>query len=116
MHVLQRSLLPLFVMGILLASCGSPAASQPTPDVQATIQANAETMVISLLQTATASAPTATNTAIPSPSVTAGPTTTALMLPSPVASVTQAVLLSTFVPSPTGTFYTVTPNPSSLAV
>lgn len=116
MLVLRTSLLPLFLMGILLASCGSPEAGQLTPDVQATIKANAETMVVSLLQTATASAPTATNTSLPTPSVTAAPTTTALLLPSPAASVTQAVLLSTFAPSPTGTFYTVTPNPSSLAV
>lgn len=116
MHVLRRPLLPLFVTAILLASCGSPAASEPTPDVEATIKANAETMVVSLLQTQSASAPSATNTGIPTPSMTAAPTTTALLLPSPAASVTQAVLLSTFGASPTGTFYTVTPNPSALAV
>lgn len=116
MHVLQRSLLPFLLVGNLLASCGSPAASEPTPDVDATIQSNAETMVVSLLQTQTASAPTATNTAILTPSVTAAPTTTALLLPSPAASATRGVLPGTFVPSPTGTYYTVTPNSASLAV
>ena len=115
MHVLQRSLLPFLLVGILLASCGSPAASESTPDVDATIQSDAETMVVSLLQTQTALAPTATDTAIPAPSRTTAPTTMALLLPSPAASATRA-LLGTFVPSPTGTFYTVTPNPASLAV
>jgi hypothetical protein len=117
MYFARRSLAPLLLMGILLTSCGGQvAAGEPTPDVNATIQANAETMVVSLLQTQTALAPTATHTFVPTPTLTAAPTTTALNLPSPIASVTQAVLLGTFLPSPTGTFYTSTPNPSSLAV
>jgi hypothetical protein len=117
MSFARRSLIPILLIGILLTSCGGQvAAGEPTPDIDATIQANAETMVVSLLQTQTAMAPTATNTFVPTPTVTAGPTTTALSLPSPIASVTQAILLNTFVPSPTGTFYTSTPNPSSVAV
>ena len=117
MYSARRSLIPLLLVGILLTSCGGQVpAGEPTPDINATIQANAETMVASLLQTQTAMAPTATNTSVPTPTMTAAPTTTALSLPSPIASVTQAVLLNTFVPSPTGTFYTSTPNPSSLAV
>jgi hypothetical protein len=117
MYSLRRSLIPLLLAGILLTSCGGQVpAGEPTADIDATIQANAETMVASLLQTQTALAPTATNTSVPTPTVTAAPTTTALTLASPLASVTQGILLNTFVPSPTGTFYTSTPNPSSLAV
>lgn len=109
----RRSIPFLLLIGILLASCGGQAAGEPTPDVNLTIAANAETMVVALFQTQTAIAPTVTDT--PLPTLTALPTSTALTLPSPIASATQGVFFFAS-PTPTGTFYTSTPSSSSLAV
>ena len=115
MYFARRLLLPLLFIGMLLTSCGGQVAEgEPTADINATIQSGAETMVVSLLQTQTALAPTATNTFIPTATATTGPTTTPLTLPSPIASVTQGVIFFSS-PTPTGTFYTATPNPSTLA-
>src|SRR5215211_6468660 len=107
----RRSLIPLLLTGILLASCGTTPAGEPTPDVNATIAAGAQTLVASVFQTQTAGAPTVTNTAIPT--VTVAATTSPLALPSPLASATQGVLFFSS-PTPTGTFYTLTPNPGTL--
>lgn len=113
MFFARRSWIPLLLIAILLTSCGGQAAAQPTPDVNATIAVAAQTFAASLFQTQTALAPTITNTA--PPTVTPLPSPTALALPSPIASVTQQILYSTpLLPSPTGTFYTATPNPSTL--
>jgi hypothetical protein len=112
----RRSLLGLLLIGILLTSCAAPPPTdEPTPDINATVAAAAQTLAASLFQTQTAIAPTATNT--PLPTVTSLPTTTALTLPSPLASATQAQGVIFFSsPTPTGTFYTSTPSSSSLAV
>ncbi len=107
----RRSLLTLLLIGILLVSCAPSSAGQPTPDVNATIAANAETMVAALFQTQTALAPAATNT--PLPTVTSLPSSTALALSTPTVFVAQGVYLS---PTPTGTYYTATPLASSLGV
>jgi hypothetical protein len=116
MYVARRSILPILITGMLLAACGAPAATGPTPDVNGTVQAGAQTMVASVFQTQTAAAPTVTDTAIPTPTATTGPTNTALALPSPFASATQGAILFFASPTPTGTFYTSTPLSSSLAV
>jgi hypothetical protein len=103
----------LLLIGIFLASCaGQPAAGEPTPDVNATIAAGAQTLVASVFQTQTAAAPTVTNTSIPT--VTAAATTSPLALPSPLATFTQGVLFFATA-TPTGTFYTPTPNPGTLS-
>lgn len=108
----RRSLLTLLLIGLLLASCGPSADGQPTPDIQGTIGANAETMVAALFQTQTALAPAATNT--PLPTITSLPTSTALALSTATVFVAQGgVYLS---PTPTGTYYTATPLASSLGV
>lgn len=113
MYVARRSLISLLLIGIILASCGGQApASEPTPDVNATIAAGAQTMVAAVFQTQTAAAPTVTNTS--SPTVTAAPTTSPLALPSPLATFTQGVLFFATA-TPTGTFYTPTPNPGTLS-
>jgi Ig-like domain-containing protein len=113
MHFARRSLIPFLLIGILLTSCGGQvAAGEPTPDINATVAVAAQTFAASLFQTQTALAPTITNT-VP-PSVTPLPTSSALALPSAAASATQFFLLNTNIPSPTGTFYTTTPNPSTL--
>lgn len=110
----RRSFVTVLLIGILLASCGGQtAAGEPTPDINATIAAAAETLAAALFQTQTAIAPTITNTS--PPTVTSLPTNTALALPSPFPSVTQQILFFAS-PVPTGTFYTLTPSASSLAV
>ena len=115
MYFARRFLLPLLLIGILLTSCGGQVAEgEPTADINATIQSGAETMVVSLLQTQTALAPTATNTFVPTPTLAA--TATPLTLPSALPSATQVFIVNTVIPSPTGTFYTLTPLSSSLAV
>lgn len=112
MNFARRSLLPLLLIAILLTSCGGQAADEPTPDVNATVAVAAQTFAASLFLTQTALAPTGTNT-VP-PTVTPLPSSSPLALPSPIASSTQSFLLNT-TPLPTGTFHTLTPNPSTLA-
>lgn len=113
MNFARRSLIPLLLIGILLTSCGGQAAGEPTQDINGTIAAGAQTFAASFFLTQTAVAPTITNT-VP-PTVTSLPTASPLALPSPIASSTQLILYSTpLLPSPTGTFYTLTPNPSTL--
>jgi len=114
MNFVRRSLIPLLLIAILLTSCGGQAAAgEPTQDINATVAVAAQTFAASLFQTQTALAPTITSTA--PPTVTPLPTSSPLALPSPIASATQLYLYSTpILPSPTGTFYTVTPNPSTL--
>ncbi len=107
----RRSLLILLLIGILLASC-APSAGQPTQDISTLVAANAQTMVSALVQTQTALAPPATNTALPTP--TSAPTSTALttlLLASPTVYIQQPVVIAA---SPTGP--TPTPLASSLAV
>jgi hypothetical protein len=109
----RRSLIALLLIGIFMASCGGQsAAGEPTPDVNATIASGAQTLVVSVFQTQTAAAPTATNT--PTPSVTPAATSSPLSLPSPFVTVTQGVLFFASA-TPTGTFYTPTPNPNTLS-
>ena len=114
MYFARRSLIALLLLGILLTACGGQiAATESTPDVNATIAAGAETLAAALFQTQTAIAPTITNTS--PPTVTPLATNTPLALPSPLSTSTQQVLVYSS-PVPTGTFYTLTPSASSLAV
>lgn len=115
MYFARKSLISMLLVGILLTSCGGQvAAGEPTPDVNATIAAGAQTMVAAVFQTQTAAAPTATDTAIPTVTATAGPSSTPLGLPSPFASATQGVIFFASA-TPTGTFFTATPNPNTLS-
>jgi hypothetical protein len=116
MYVARRFLIPLLLIGVLVVSCGGqPAAGEPTPDVNGTVAAGAQTMVASVFQTQTAAAPTSTDT--PLPTLTPLPTSTALTLTltSPTALSTQPVLAQAS-PFPTGTFFTQTPSSTQLAV
>jgi hypothetical protein len=110
----RRSLPILLLVGIFLASCAGQAVGEPTPDLNLTVAAGAQTMVAAVFQTQTAIAPTATDT--PLPTLTSLPTTTALTLPSPIVTATQQAVFFFASPTPTGTFYTQTPSSSSLAV
>jgi hypothetical protein len=112
MNFARPSLILSLLFTILLTSCGGQAAAgEPTQDINATIAVAAQTFAASLFQTQTALAPTITNTA--PPTVTPLPTSSPLALPSPIASGTQAIF-SYASPTITGTFYTTTPNPSTL--
>jgi hypothetical protein len=118
MYFARRSLITLLLLGmvltIVLTACGGqPAATESPADVNATVAAAAATLAEALFQTQTALAPTVTNTS--APTVTPISTNTALALPSPLATSTQQVLFYAS-PTPTGTFYTLTPSSSSLAV
>src|SRR5512142_744427 len=99
----RRSLLLLLLIGILMASCTPSSAGQPTPDVNGTIAANAQTMVAAIFQTQTALAPAATNTALPT--ATSAPTSTALttLLSSPTVFVQQPVYVAPTATGPTPT-------------
>lgn len=113
MYPARRLSISLLLIGILLASCGGqPAADEPTPDVNATVAAGAQTLVAAVFETQTAIAPTVTNTALPTD--TPLPTSSPLALPSPFVTITQGVIFFASV-TPTGTFYTATPNPSTLS-
>ncbi len=115
MHFARRPLISVLLIGIFLAACGGqPPAGEPTPDVNATIAAGAQTMVASIFQTQTAAAPTATITSSPTVTVTAGPSSTPLALPSAFASATQGLIFFASA-TPTGTFHTATPNPNTLS-
>ena len=113
MFFARRSFIAMLLIGSFLGSCaGQPPAGEPTPDVNATVAAGAQTLVASVFQTQTAAAPTVTNTALPT--LTPLPTSSPLALPSPIASATQGFVFIAS-PTPTGTFYTATPNPNTLA-
>lgn len=113
MFLPRRSLISTLLIGIFLASCGGQSpAGEPTPDVNATVAAGAQTLVASVFQTQTAAAPTVTNTALPT--VTPLPTSSPLALPSPLPSATQGFVFFASA-TPTGTYYTATPNPNTLS-
>jgi next to BRCA1 gene 1 protein len=113
MNFVRRPLIPLLLITILLTSCGGQTAGvEPTQDINATVAVGAQTFAASLFLTQTALAPTITNT-VP-PTVTPLPTSSPLALPSPLPSATQLFFSNTVIPTPTGTFYTATPNPSTL--
>lgn len=112
MSLARKSFFLLLLLGVVLSSCGAPAAGEPTPNVEETVAAGAQTMVAAVFQTQTAVAPSATNTALPT--ITAAPTTSPLALPSPFITVTQGVIFFSS-PTPTGTFYTATPGVGTLS-
>ena len=111
MYLVRRSLITLLLIGIILTSCGGQSDGGPTPDINLTIEAGAQTMVAALFQTQTALAPAAANT--PVPTATFLPTSTALTLSTPTTFATQPIIFA-LSPTPTGTFYTTTPIASSL--
>jgi len=106
-------LIVLILMGILLTSCASQDSASSTPDVNAILTAGVGTFAAYIFQTQTAMVPPATET----PTVTPSPTNTPIPLLTPTASPTQVVFFAPTVgllPSPTGTQYTPTANPSTL--
>jgi len=114
MNKAGRTILFLILAAVLLVSCGGGPPASPTPDMNAILTQSIGTLSASFFQTQTALVPPATNTPLPSP--TPLPTNTPLALLPPPATATQAYFATAIVyPSVTGTVYTPTANPSSLA-
>lgn len=119
MSIAKRSLY-LLIFAALLAACGGKTAAEPATDVNFILTAGIETLIASYFQTQTAlyTPPVDTSTPVPLPSDTplAFPT-----LASITSSPTQQTIYYTatwgpsFTPSVTGTIFTTTPDPKSLA-
>jgi hypothetical protein len=116
MYITRRTLLIVLVAGILLTSCAGQPPASATPDLNAILTAGVGTFAAAIFQTQTALAPPATDT--PTATQTSTITATPLPLPStsPTATATQLILVapSVIFVAPTGTQYTLTPNPNSL--
>lgn len=115
MKNVQKVMIFLLLATLLLVSCGGQQPPEsPTPDMNAILTESIGTLSAAFFQTQTAMVPPATNT--PLPTVTPLATNTALALPSPLATSTQGFFATVIVvPSVTGTVYTPTTNPSTLA-
>lgn len=116
MNNVRKMLFIMLLTATLLASCAGQQvpSSTATPDIDAILTESVGTFAAYFYQTQTALVPPATPTPLNTPTSLA--TTTPLSLPSPIA--TQAVFFTPIVyPSvtATGTQYTPTVNPSSLA-
>ena len=111
-----RKLLPCLLLAVLMfSSCAPKAPATEAVDVDAIMTQSVGTFVAQFFQTQTAMYTPPTPTPLDTP--TPIPTNTQLALPaSPSAT---AIVFSTSVvfptATPTGTFYTSTPNPSTLA-
>lgn len=114
MNPAGKTTILLLLATVLLVSCGGGPPASPTPDMNAILTQSIGTLSASFFMTQTALVPPATNT--PLPTVTPLATNTPLALPSPLPSATQGYFATAIVyPSITGTVYTPTTNPSSLA-
>lgn len=117
MNNLRKTLFIMLVTATLLASCGGQAvpSATSTPDIDAILTESVGTFAAYFYQTQTALVPPATPTPLDTPTSIA--TNTPLVLPTAVVPATQAVFFTPIVvyPSATGTQYTPTVNPSTLA-
>lgn len=102
----------ILLVGILLAACTGQATGAPTVDVAAVMTSGVETFVAGLTQTQ-AALPTATET--PSPTITNSPIPSDTLVALPTWTPVPLYLYPTIIPSATGTQYTPTVDPSSLA-
>jgi hypothetical protein len=119
MYIARKTLIILFLIGFLTASCAGQNPAEPTPDVNTILTAGVGTFAASIFQTQTAMVPPATDTPIATQTSLATATVaTPIPLSSPTASATQLIFVApliTFTPIPIGTQNTLTPNASSLA-
>lgn len=113
----RKTLLYMLLTAILLGSCAAQPPDSPTPDVNAVMTQSVGTFVSMFFQTQTAMVTPATPTPLDTPTFI--PTNTALALPSPSTTTPTYAYYATSVIYPTvtttGTHYTPTTNPSSLA-
>jgi len=110
----------LVLLAVGLSACGAATSegTQAPSDIDAILTAGVGTLAASIFETQTALVPPVTETS----AVTLTSTNTALPLPpSPATSPTQGFIFvpaagtSSLSPTPTGTFYTPTVNPLTLA-
>jgi len=109
----QKILPYMLLTAILLGSCAGQPPAAATPNVNAIVTDSVGTFVASFFQTQTAMVTPATPTPLNTPTFI--PTSTPLSLPSPIASPTYVYYATSIYLSPTGTQYTATANPSTLA-
>jgi len=117
--MIKRSLY-LLIFAALLAACGGNTVAEPTSDVDFILTAGVETLIASYFQTQTAlyTPPVDTSTPIPSDTPLAFPTLDSV--PSSPTSTQQTIYYTatwgpSLTPSVTGTIFTATPGPKSLA-
>lgn len=119
MYFSRRILILLTLAGLLLSSCGGQKDVSPTQDLNAMLTAAVGTVVESVMQTQSALLPPATsspsNTPLPVP--TGSPVIQAPQANLPTATLIylNATLPVLATPTVTGTRYTPTVNPSTLA-
>ena len=124
--VFARRISCLFLFVIFLTACGGGSEAEPTTDVDFVLTSGVGTMVASFFGTQTAlytppvatnTPPVATSTPIPLPSPIDTPTLAPIFVPSSTPlTIYYTATLNTSIPSPTGTIYTATTDPSSLAI
>ncbi len=118
MHFVRSTLIVLSILSVTLTGCGSVAATSTPVDANAMSTSLVGTMAANLFETQTALAPVPTDTAAaasaPLPTFSSLPT---LSTPTPTTYYYYATATPTISPTPTvtGTVYTPTVNPSTLA-
>lgn len=113
MTLIKRVWLVLLLSALALSACG---AETSTPDPNVILTEGVGTMVAAFFETQTAIVTPPSQT--PTASQTPFPTVTSFVFPTlfPTASSTLVYIpVTVSTPTPTGTFYTSTPNPGSLA-
>jgi hypothetical protein len=120
MHSARRTFL-VFLIGLMLASCGGQPPASPTPDINAVLTSAIGTVAASFFETQTAIFTPATETFTPTMTPLATSTPLILSTASAAPTQTQLVLISTPIatftsgPGPRGTQqHTPTVNPSTL--
>lgn len=108
-----KNLVVLLLVGILISSCAGQPEGSATPDVGASLTAGVGTIVAYFFETQTAMAPPATSTASITPSPL--PSGSPIAFPTLAGVATATPNLIFLSPTPTGTFFTATPNSGSLA-
>lgn len=110
----QKHIFILILAGILLASCAGQGTEVPTVDTNSVETAAVQTFVAALTQTQVALPPTETT----SPTITSSPVSLPTLATLPTQTqqgFVQVLPTISYLPTATGTQYTPTTNPSTLA-
>jgi hypothetical protein len=111
---IRKTISLILLVAALSGSCAGQPPESPTPDINSILTQSVGTIAVQFFQTQTAMVTPATPTPVDTP--TPIPTATPLAPPSPIASPTvfyTAIVYPSI--TPTGTQYTPTVNPSTLA-
>ena len=117
MRTVQKTAIVLFVLAALLTACGGASTPEQTSSVSFVLTQGVQTMVAAYFGTQTALVPLATATPLPTFPALASDTPNPFASPIPTATwpfytATYAIYYS---PTVTGTVYTPTINPNTLA-